>query len=239
MEQVMTEAPRSSVKKQEYMSRMDEIKKIQEKEMEQRKMVNMKYSEETSRKLLSRYYQQEAEILDKKAEMMNGFYVPKDSEFFVAVLIRSKCKIAPKPRKVLDLFRLTKLNTCVIVRNNESNKKMLNIVKEYVAYGTIDMELLRKLVYTRGTGRNGKLRMKLTNEVIEDMFDGRIRCIEEIIHCIYNGTEMFKEVNNFLYPFHLNPPVGGFRQKKTRNFNEGGCLGNHHDLLHKLLERMI
>lgn len=235
----MREAPRSSLKKQEYMSRMDEIKKRQEKEMEERKTANMKYAEEMSGKLLSRYYQQEADVLDKKVEMMNGFYVPKEPEFFVAVLIRSKCKIAPKQRKVLEILRLTRLNTCIIVRNNESNKKNLSIVKDYVAYGTIGMELLRKLVYTRGSGRNGRQHIKLTNEAIEDMFDGRIRCIEEIIHCIYNGDETFKEVNSFLHPFHLRPPVGGFRQKKTRNFNEGGCLGNHHDLLHKLLERMI
>lgn len=71
------------------------------------------------------------------------------------------------------------------------------------------------------------------------MFDGRIKCIEEIVHNLYNGTEMFKEINNFLYPFHLHPPFGGYHGHKSKNFNDGGSVGNHYDLVGKLLERMI
>ncbi|KAG5859354.1 ribosomal protein L7 [Encephalitozoon hellem] len=239
METVMSEAPQSSIRKKEYEAKMAEIKRRQEKEFMERKKINAKYAEEMTEKLLNKYYQQEREILEKKASMQNGFYVPKEAEFFVVILIRSKCKCSPKVRKVLELFRLKRINSCVFVRNNKSTKNMLHIIKDYVAFGTIEMELLRELMYTRGSGRNGMSRVKLTNEFIEDMFDGKIKCIEELVHHIYNGTEMFKDVNNFLYPFHLSPPRGGFKGHKSRSFNDGGSTGNHQDLLGDLLRRMI
>ncbi|ADM11228.1 60S ribosomal protein L7 [Encephalitozoon intestinalis ATCC 50506] len=239
MEVAMREAPQSSIRKKEYQAKMAGIKTRQEKEFMERKKENAKYAEATTEKLLDKYYQQEREILEKKASIQEGFYVPKEAEFFVVILIRSKLRCPPKVKKVLQLFRLKKTNTCMFVKNNKSTKRMLHIIKDYVAFGTIDMELLRKLMYTRGTGRNGNARVKLTNEFIEDMFDGKIKCIEELVYHIYNGTEMFRDVNNFLYPFHLSPPRGGFKGKKSRNFNDGGSVGNHQDLLGNLLKRMI
>lgn len=235
----MSEAPQSSIRKREYEAKMSGIRRRQEKEFMERKKSNAKYAEEVTEKLLDKYYQQEREILEKKASIQDGFYVPPEAEFFAVILIRSKCKSPPKVRKVLELFRLKRINNCVLVRNNKSIKKMLHIVKDHVAFGTIDMELLRRLIYTKGTGRNGKTRVKLTNEFIEDMFDGKIKCIEELVHHIYNGTEMFKDVNSFLYPFHLSPPRGGFKCQKSRSFNDGGSVGNHQDLLGDLLRRMI
>lgn len=237
--QVAREAPHSSTKRREYEARMDSIRAQQEKELAERRVVNARYAEETTKKLVARHIQEEQEILQKRQDMKNGFFVPKESEFFVAVLIRSKCGCPPKPRKVLDLLRLKKINACVLVRNNKSTKKLLHIVKDYVAFGTVSMELLRKLVYIRGSGRNGQSRVKLTNEFIEDMFDGKIKCIEEVVHHLYNGTEMFRDVNRFLYPFHLHAPRGGYNGHKSRSFNDGGCVGNHQDLLGRLVERMI
>lgn len=239
MEQVANEASQSSIKRQEYEARMRSIMLRQQREFEERKIKNAQYAEEMTEKLLNKYYQEESEVAEKKMKTTNGFYVAKEPEFYVVILIRSKCRLAPKPRKVLELFRLTRIHSCVFVRNNKSNKKMLQIIKDYVAFGFVGMEHLRRLVYTRGTGRNGGSRVKLTNEFIEDMFEGKIRCIEEIIHHIYNGTEMFKAVNNFLYPFHLNSPSGGFAGRKSKSFTSGGSVGNHYDLLGKLLERMI
>lgn len=239
MQQVASEAPQSSIRRQEYEARMSSIKARQEREFGDRKVANARYAEETTEKLLNKYYQQERETLNRQSELSDGFYVPKEPEFFAVILIKSKCGCAPKPKKVLELLRLTKINSCVLVRNNKSTKRMLQIAKDYVAFGFLNMELFRRLVYTKGTGRNGNSRVKLTNEFIEDMFDGKIKCIEEIIYHLYNGTDMFKEVNNFLYPFHLSPPRGGFGGHKARSFNDGGSTGNHHDLLGRLLRRMI
>jgi large subunit ribosomal protein L7e len=239
MNQVLSEAPQSSLRKRQYEERMAALKAKQEKEFEQRKKDNARYAEETTDKLLQQYYQGQREITQKMAETKDGFYVPREPAFFAAVLIRSKVQCNPKQKKVLELLRLNRINTCVLLKNNKSIKQHLQIAKDYIAYGTIDMELLRKLVYTRGFGKNGKARVKLTNEFIEDMFDGRIKCIEEIVHHIHNGTEMFKAVNNFLWPFHLNAPLKGFGGQKRKSFNTGGSTGNHYDLLGRLLERML
>lgn len=65
-----------------------------------------------------------------------------------------------------------------------------------------------------------------------------IICVEDIIHEIYTVGKNFKEVTNFLWPFKLSNPTGGFT-KKANHFVEGGDFGNREDLINKLLERMV
>jgi large subunit ribosomal protein L7e len=46
------------------------------------------------------------------------------------------------------------------------------------------------------------------------------------------------QVTNFLWPFKLSNPTGGFT-KKANHYVEGGDFGNREDQINKLLERMI
>ena len=48
----------------------------------------------------------------------------------------------------------------------------------------------------------------------------------------------FKYAANFLWPFKLNTPTGGWR-KKTNHFVEGGDFGNREDKINDLLKKMI
>lgn len=82
--------------------------------------------------------------------------------------------------------------------------------------------------------------LKLKNVFIFFKFLGKhnIICVEDMIHEIYNVGKNFKEVTNFLWPFKLSNPVGGFT-KKANHFVEGGDFGNREDLINKLLEKMI
>lgn len=63
-------------------------------------------------------------------------------------------------------------------------------------------------------------------------------CAEDMIHQIWTVGKYFKQVTNFLWPFKLSNPVGGF-VKKANHFVEGGDYGNREDQINKLLERMI
>lgn len=48
----------------------------------------------------------------------------------------------------------------------------------------------------------------------------------------------FKQASNFLWPFKLNNPTGGFRTRKFKHFIEGGDLGNREDKINALIRQM-
>ncbi|KAI4291895.1 large subunit ribosomal protein L7e [Pancytospora philotis] len=231
-------APVSSVRKQEYEAKVDALRQKQMDAFEKRVVSNTAHAETMTVKILENIKAQKAAEAEKMRNA-DSFYVPAEPNFIVAIQIRSKCNVGPAPRKVMELMRMTSINTCVILRNNKSTKNMLAKAKDYIAFGFIDYELLRRLVYERGFGKIGHSKVKLTNENIEEHFAGKYRCIEELVYAIYSGSDDIKQILNFLYPLKLSVPLGGFKGKKSKNYLEGGACNNHKELLGKLLERMI
>ena len=76
------------------------------------------------------------------------------------------------------------------------------------------------------------------NKVIsEALGEHDILCMEDLIHEIHTVGPHFKEANNFLWPFKLSNPLGGWT-KKGNHFNEGGDAGNREELINKLVQRM-
>lgn len=65
-----------------------------------------------------------------------------------------------------------------------------------------------------------------------------IICVEDLIHEIFTVGEHFKQASNFMWPFKLNSPNGGWT-KKANHFVEGGDFGNREDKINALLQRMI
>ena len=65
-----------------------------------------------------------------------------------------------------------------------------------------------------------------------------IICMEDLIHEIFTVGPNFKRASNFLWPFKLNTPNGGWR-RKSNHFVEGGDHGNRDDKINALLRRMI
>lgn len=233
------EVPVSHSKKQEVQQKIASIIKSQKEEFAKRVESNKQYAKLMAEKILKEFNNEKAEE-EKKLKSTTEMYVPAESNFFVAIQIRSQVKIAPRPKKTLSLLRLNQINTCVVVRNNQSIKNMLQNAKDYIAYGTISYELLRKLIYTRGFGKINGTKVKLTNENIEEFFNGKYKCIEELCEVIYHGKEDIKDVLKFLCPFKLCPPKGGFPNgHKKKDFIQGGSTNDHKNLLGNLLEKMI
>jgi large subunit ribosomal protein L7e len=96
------------------------------------------------------------------------------------------------------------------------------------------------LLAERGYGKVDKQRLPLTdNEIIEENLGkyGMI-CMEDLIHEIYTVGPNFKQASNFLWPFKLNSPTGGFHKRKFKHFIEGGDLGNREDKINELIKQM-
>jgi large subunit ribosomal protein L7e len=156
------------------------------------------------------------------------------------LLTNSISKIAPKPRKILQLLRLLQINNGVFIRLTKATQEMLTIVNPYIAYGYPNLKSIRELIYKRGYGKIDKQRIPLTdNQLIEDNL-GKfgIVCMEDLIHEIATVGPNFKQASNFLWPFKLSNPTGGFRTRKFRHYIEGGDLGNREENINALIKQM-
>jgi len=63
--------------------------------------------------------------------------------------------------------------------------------------------------------------------------------MEDLVHEIVTCGPHFKEATNFLWPFKLNPPKGGYVSKR-HGYNEirGGDWGNREDLINQMVKKM-
>lgn len=85
------------------------------------------------------YLQQEREAirLQRNAKAANNFYVPPEAKLAFVIRIRGINKIAPKPKKILQLFRLLQLNNGVFIKLNKATTEMLKVIEPYVAFGYV------------------------------------------------------------------------------------------------------
>jgi large subunit ribosomal protein L7e len=117
---------------------------------------------------------------------------------------------------------------------------MLTIINPYIAYGYPNLKTVRELIYKRGYGKVNKQRIALSdNQIIEENLGKYgIVCMEDLIHEIYTVGPNFKQASNFLWPFKLSNPTGGFRTRKFRHFVEGGDTGNREEYINALVRQM-
>ncbi|KAE8740931.1 hypothetical protein FOCC_FOCC013543 [Frankliniella occidentalis] len=181
------------------------------------------------------------EIRLRRATVKKGdFYVPSEARLAFVMRIRGVNKVAPKVRKVLQLFRLKQINNGVFVSLNKATVNMLRICEPYITWGYPNLKSIRELVYKRGFAKVNHQRIPITsNEIIEKALKNKdIICVEDLIHEIFTVGKKFKYASNFLWPFKLNTPTGGWR-RKNNHYVDGGDFGNREDKINELLRRMV
>ncbi|CAG5133969.1 unnamed protein product [Candidula unifasciata] len=147
--------------------------------------------------------------LARIAKKSGNFYVPAEPKLAFVIRIRGINGIHPRPRKALQLFRLRQINNGVFVRLNKATLNMLKIVEPY-------------LIYKRGYGKVNHQRIALTeNSVVEKELGPN-----------------FKYASNFLWPFKLNSPLGGWR-RKYNHYNDGGDYGFRDTKIDALVRQML
>merc|ERR1712130_593480 len=131
--------------------------------------------------------------LRREARKEGNYYVPGDPKLAFVMRIRGINQVSPKVKKVLQLFRLRQINNGVFI----------------------------KLINKRGFVKiNGNRTPITSNDLVEGSL-GKfgIICVEDLIHEILSVGPNFKYASNFLWPFKLNTPSGGWR-KKVNHFVE-------------------
>jgi large subunit ribosomal protein L7e len=193
----------------------------------------------------------------RSAKKEGKFFVPPESKLFFVIRIRGINGVSPRVRKVLQLFRLLQIHNGVFVRVNKATINMLRMIEPYVAYGYPNLKSVKDLIYKRGYGKviantiNEKgetvfskvdrqgARVPLTdNAIIEKVLGSKdIICMEDLIHEVFTVGPNFKAAANFLWPFKLNSPNGGFRRKRL-HYIEGGDYGNREEDINALIKQM-
>ena len=117
---------------------------------------------------------------------------------------------------------------------------MLRVVEPYIAYGEPNLKSVRELIYKRGYGKINKQRIPLTDNALIENALGKygIISIEDLIHEIFTVGPNFKQASNFLWPFKLSNPTGGFRTRKFKHYIEGGDTGDREQNIDKLIRQM-
>jgi len=188
------------------------------------------------------YRRQQRDLLriKKMTKKQGNFYVPDEPRLAFVIRIRGINGLHPRVRKILQLFRLRQINNGVFVKINKATLNMLRIVEPYIAWGYPNMKSIHDLIFKRGYAKLKGQRIPIVdNKIIEEKLGKRnIICIPDLIHQIATVGPHFRQTTNFLWPFKLNTPTGGWR-KKTTHYVEGGDYGNREIKINDLLRRMI
>lgn len=176
----------------------------------------------------------------RNAKANNQIFVAPEEKLVFVIRVRGTIGVSPKVKKILQLLRLRQIHNATFVRINAATEKMLRLIEPFIAYGYPNLKSVKDLIYKRGFGKVSGQRVPISaNTVVKAGLGGKFECIEDVIHEIYTVGDDFKQASNFLWPFKLNCPRGGFRGKMLNHHNEGGSCGQQGDKINKLIKKML
>lgn len=152
---------------------------------------------------------------------------------YVVVRVRGIVNVKPDIKRTLQLLSLTRVNHCVLLKENASIKGMLQVAKDYITWGEIEKDTLSNLIKNRGILEGNK---DLTEDHIKSAtsYDN----FEKLSQAIFDNKFKYKEIPNIKPIFRLNPPKKGYEGIK-RSYKNGGALGYRGKEINKLIGRMI
>ncbi len=146
----------------------------------------------------------------------------------IAVIrIRGRVGVRKEIDDTMKMLRLHRKHHCVLLKMNDSVKGMLQKVKDYVTWGEISEEMLKKLLEKRGRKVGDK---RLSKEEV-------VKVVEEIKKAKEQPAKVLIKLG--LKPvFRLTPPSKGFKKSIKQHYPKGE-LGYRGEAINELLERMI
>eukprot|EP00565_Helicotheca_tamesis_P004589 CAMPEP_0185730452 /NCGR_PEP_ID=MMETSP1171-20130828/9875_1 /TAXON_ID=374046 /ORGANISM="Helicotheca tamensis, Strain CCMP826" /LENGTH=239 /DNA_ID=CAMNT_0028399493 /DNA_START=64 /DNA_END=783 /DNA_ORIENTATION=- len=236
--------PESVLKKQATQAKIAAIALEESQKYQAKKKADKKTFAENAEKYEAEYAATAKALVDnrREAKAKGGFYVPPEPKLALVIRIRGIIGVSPKAKKVMQLFRLRQIHNATFVRLNEATIRMLRLIEPYVTYGYPTKTTVEKLIWKRGFGKINKQRIPIAeNAVIQKgLASAGINCTADLVHEIVTVGPNFKQANNFLWPFKLSSPLGGFSRKtKLLHFMEGGEAGARGEEINKLVKRMI
>jgi large subunit ribosomal protein L30 len=140
---------------------------------------------------------------------------------YAVIRIRGSINMKNDIKDTLAMLRLSRKMHCVLIKENDVMKGMLQKVRNWITWGEVDDDTLNLLIVKRGRKIGEK---KLTNQEAEEIF----KKIKEN----QKTPEEIKPV------FRLTPPSKGFKESVKQHYPEGE-LGYRGKEINDLLKRMI
>jgi len=150
------------------------------------------------------------------------------------VIIRLKGGVNTKPaiKDTLKMLRLNQINHAVVIEDTPNFRGMIQVVKDYVAFGKVDADTLATILENRGRLVGGD---RLTDEYVAK--NSPHKSIREFAVAVASGEAKLKDLPGLNPVFRLHPPRKGHAGIK-RTFQQGGALGNHGEEISVLVEKM-
>ena len=138
---------------------------------------------------------------------------------YAVIRLRGSVGLRKELRDTFEIMNITRKNHCVVLPDNKVVKGMLQKIKDYITWGEISEDVLKKLVEKRGRKIGDK---KLTSDEIDAVF-----------MLIKAGKK-----TGIKPMFRLTPPSGGFKKSIKQHYPKGE-LGNRKEKINELIKRMI
>ena len=140
------------------------------------------------------------------------------------IRIRGLRGIKPRIKTTLVSLGLLKVNNCIIIEDSPSYLGMLQLCKDYVAWGEVSAPTVEKLIAKRGETEGKKLKDAVKEGELKD-----------IASKFYSGEKKLEELK-VQKVFRLTPPSKGYKDTKLKY--PRGASGKRPDI-DSLLGRMI
>jgi large subunit ribosomal protein L30 len=140
---------------------------------------------------------------------------------YAVIRIRGSINMRDDIKDTLAMLRLNRKMHCVLIKENDVMKGMLQKVRNWITWGEVDDNTLRMLIEKRGKKIGEK---KLSSQEIDEAF----KKIKEN----QKTPEEIKPV------FRLTPPSKGFKESVKQHY-PAGELGYRGKEINELLKRMI
>jgi len=151
---------------------------------------------------------------------------------FVLVQIRGTVNTRGDIKDTLKMLRLHHINHCVLIPDTPAYIGMIQKVKDYIAWGEVDAEVLAELLRNRGrlTGN-----VHLTDSYIKE--NSQYADINAFALSLAKGEARLTDIPGLKPVLRLHPPRKGHKTTK-RTYQQGGSLGYHGEAINALLYRM-
>jgi large subunit ribosomal protein L30 len=151
---------------------------------------------------------------------------------FAVVQVRGVVKTRREIKDTLAMLRLHHINHCVVIPDTPEYLGMIRKVKDFVAYGEVDPEILGTVLATRGRLVGNR---PLTDEYVKT--NSPFASIAEFAGAMARGEATLRDLPGLKPVMRLHPPRKGYRTLK-RTFQQGGALGYYGKEINTLLYKM-
>lgn len=131
------------------------------------------------------------------------------------------------------MLRLTRVNHCVIIPENDCMKGMLQKAKDFITWGEVSEETLAKMIKTRGR--------LMGDKPIDDAYVGsnsQFASIDAFAQSVVKDEAKYSDLKDIKPIFRLHPPIQGWEGVK-KDLKTHGSLGYRGERINVLIEKML